>query len=494
MKDIILCADPESLMHPEFLGLDGVELDSVSWLYATSDAFQARKSVDSGKIKEAWIMSTYELDGINLAAAICKDDPNLKVYLITNQASGSELSRATTAGIAGILTTGAFNKRFSDLLRVRSTNYTASDAVAASDSDEVLDETAPSISSHPAHPNIQPPAASNIHETQNEDGSKEICVDRKPKIPSDSDLQRVQSSIYMSSDPAKNTSRSNRGTNAFTISFFGGSGGVGKSTISSLCAYRAAKLGYRCVALDCDMQFGDLHQIMSSVPKLSIDDLLANPGEIARLSLATPNNTPALICAPDRLESSELLNTYIEELMGICSSEFDLIFVNTGASWEESHAQLLEMSAVSVFLIDQRVSSVHACRHALDLCMRLGIASASFVYALNKCKRGALFSGIDIANALQGAHVFEIRDGGMEVEEMLGAGLAQDLMASKNEICTSIDDMLSDLLPMTPARNSSLDNTQSFQYPERRRRRKNTGCEPVYQKSKHSRQKSRISK
>src|SRR5699024_7745882 len=108
---------------------------------------------------------------------------------------------------------------------------------------------------------------------------------------------------------------------------------------------------------------------------------------------------------------------------------------NTGASWEEQHALLLERSSKALFLVDQRPSSLRACRHALDLCARCGIATGPFVFAANRCAKGALLTSLDVSCALQGAHAVELRDGGREVEEVVGAGQPLDLVASKNELC-----------------------------------------------------------
>ncbi|MFR8831758.1 MAG: chromosome partitioning protein ParA, partial [Eggerthella lenta] len=120
---------------------------------------------------------------------------------------------------------------------------------------------------------------------------------------------------------------------------------------------------------------------------------------------------------------------------------------NTGAAWAEQHALLLERSSKALFLIDQRPSSLRACQHALDLCARCGIATGPFLYAVNRCSKNALFTSIDVSCSLRGAHVFELKDGGGEVEELLGAGLPFDLLASRNDLCASLERVLSGVLP-----------------------------------------------
>ena len=90
---------------------------------------------------------------------------------------------------------------------------------------------------------------------------------------------------------------------------------------------------------------------------------------------------------------------------------------------------------------------MRACKHALDLCARCGVAAGPFKFALNRCTKGAPLTAMDVSCALQGAPVFELKDGGREVEEYLGGGAAADLLDSGNEFCESVVRMVEQLLP-----------------------------------------------
>jgi pilus assembly protein CpaE len=97
-------------------------------------------------------------------------------------------------------------------------------------------------------------------------------------------------------------------------------------------------------------------------------------------------------------------------------------------------------------MLDQRPSSVRACNHALDLCARCGIATTSFSYLLNFCSKKSLLSALDVSCALKGAKVYEIKDGGTEVGELMGAGMAHKLAKLNNPLCTSIEKLLEETL------------------------------------------------
>ena len=232
---------------------------------------------------------------------------------------------------------------------------------------------------------------------------------------------------------------------AFVLTVVSGSGGAGKSAVSSLGALIAESWGYKTLLLDCDLQFGDVASIVGAEQALCIDEALAHPERLqAEIS---QSRSFCVLAAPTRLEASEEVVLRLPELLEHIAEAFDVVVVNTGASWAEQHALLLERSSVALFLIDQRVSSVRACRHALELCARCGIAATPFHYALNRCAKGAPLSVVDVSSALQGAPVFELKDGGRDVEDFLSGGAARQLIQSKNEFTKSLEKAMERLLP-----------------------------------------------
>ncbi len=224
------------------------------------------------------------------------------------------------------------------------------------------------------------------------------------------------------------------------VSIVSGSGGTGKSSVAVLAALLAQKRGIRTLVLDADFQFGDLKYLLGYKETLDATDILEHPEQIE--ALLKVDTWPALLSAPTRLEYAEVVEGRISELLAYLKPHFDLIVVNTGSFWSELQIQLLEASNSVFFLVDQRPSSVRACNHALDLCARCGIATTSFSYLLNFCSKRSLLSSIDVSCALKGAKVYEIKDGGGEVSELLGAGMAHKLSRLNNSFCSSIEAVL----------------------------------------------------
>lgn len=231
---------------------------------------------------------------------------------------------------------------------------------------------------------------------------------------------------------------------ALVMPIVSGSGGAGKSSVSVVSAFVSRDRGYRTLLLDYDLQFGDAAVLAGTPDALTIDEVLERPDLLEReLGRGAPLT---VLAAPSRIEMAEAAVESMPRLLDRLADEFEVIVANTGAAWAEQHAVLLERSATTLFLVDQRASSVRACQHALELCTRCGIATGPFRFAVNRCVKNAPLTAIDVSSALQGAPVLELRDGGRDVEDYLGSGSVEELIASKNEFCASVASALDELL------------------------------------------------
>lgn len=231
----------------------------------------------------------------------------------------------------------------------------------------------------------------------------------------------------------------------YLLSVVGAGGGVGKSSISVVAAYLAQSKGYRTVLLDADLQFGDIQYLTGRDDALTLDEAVSAPVKLETLDCS--GRHPALLAAPTRLEYSEVVAGQLPGIIDTLRGRFDVVVVNTSPMWADIHLHLLEAGGNTLFILDQRPSSIRACKHALQLCARAGVATQPIVFALNRCSRQALFSSIDVTCALQGAHVVELAEGGRDVEELLGTGAPVELIDSGNPLCQSLTRVLNDLLP-----------------------------------------------
>ena len=398
---IALCVDEETWRNPALVGLEGESLEAQDWLAVYADGEEARAGIAADRaIVEAWVVSCEDVEPINLAATLKADRPELCVRLVGFEGNGSLYSRAYNASIDEVMEASSFVKRYADeKRRARPMRGVTADV--------------------PVAVRAVPPA---------EELSAEEAVAALP--------------LPATLPPAATALARPRG---FVLPIVSGSGGAGKSSVAVASAFIASKMGYRVLLLDYDLQFGDACALAGAAAGLAIDEALAHPEQLEQLLMKNLN--PTVIAAPRRLEDAERTAhdaaSFIDDLAGA----FDLVVANTGAAWAEYHAALLERSSAALFLVDQRASSIRACRHALELCARCGIATGPFQFALNRCRKGSPLSPVDVSCALQGAFVHEIEDGGPDVEDFLGAGAVSDLIESGNPFCTSLERVLTKVLP-----------------------------------------------
>lgn len=336
---------------------------------------------------------------INLAAALCADVPERDVYLMEDNPTEALASRARSAGIRGIL------NRLQAMRLLQ------------------MDLTQPVM-----RPQLPEP---------------ERLVFDGLQQPSDHVPQESPVVLREHTPQAAPINRVGQGR---VIGFLSGRGGVGKSTVALMTAFLAKQGGARVALVDLDLQFGDIDYLAGREPG----------GTICRFSLEQmcmdasapeyPDDAMMLIVPPKHPEQGESYIAHIPALLSSLAAQRDLVVVNTGAFWTETHAQIAQSCDYLAFLMDQRATSVEACKQVADLCLRMQLPQARFLYLLNGCGKRAPLSTLDVSLALGGVEVAGIADGGPLVDELLALGCPLELLASENAFVTSLEILLDPIL------------------------------------------------
>lgn len=385
MSRVALCVDSESAQRPQVIGLPDEVLEAQSWLELLCDAEEARAALlHAQDVAEAWVVSCNNMEAVNLAAALKADVPQRPVLLVSQEQGGSVRSCAAKAGIDQVIDFAQLTHLYAQRKALRGAAF------------------APEV--------IR--------------GNPERPVSRPDLVGLD---------VFPSE------------AKSFFLPVVSGSGGSGKSTVSLLMAMLLQRAGLKTLLVDFDLQFGDLDALAGVPDAMGVDDLLRSPARVGQL--VPQDGMPALLKAPVRLEDAESLGARIPQVLDAVQGRFDVVVANTGAFWTEVQAQLLERSSKALFLIDQRASSLRACKHALDLCARCGIAASPFVFVPNRCEKGAPLTSIDVSCSLHGATSYELAEGGMEVEEALAEGQPLDLLNEENALVESLDQLLRNVVP-----------------------------------------------
>lgn len=424
----VLCLDSEAYGHPEMLGLGDERFEAQPWLTVYCDAEEARSALrrDIG-CEPVWVVSSDTMEGINLAAALKRDCGDREVSLVSFGGSGSVVGRCEAAGVSLIHTQEEFARRYTECKRRHLEERRASEQATQGVRGEAVRRSIAAL-------RVEEPLVELPGPRTDAQGDA-----MSPNGPSGTVPQTA------AREHAVSIGKAAVGQGAFVMALVSGSGGVGKSSLAACCAVHAQACGLKTLVIDADMQFGDMGYLVGAKDSADIAELALDPGRAARIE-AEPG-MPALACAPKRLEESEAIVDHMARLIAGVRPHFDLVVINSGSFWSELHAQIIESSDLTLFVLDQRPSSIRACTRALDLCRRCGIATQSFRFVLNFCSRHALLTSIDVSCALQGARVEEVKDGGKEVGELLGAGLPRELLASKNPFSESVRALCERLVP-----------------------------------------------
>lgn len=479
-RAVALCADEMSVRHPELLGLAGESLLSQPWLKVFSSGEELRRYLASDRqAEEVWVASCEDVEPINVAASVKADGRGRRVHLISaGMASGSEATRAMMAGLDPSLSLQQLVQRYAwrksqaaslasgmqeggarkrpparDVERTAPLAQGGASAVCPRSA-----EATRSVSSGRLAPPAQPAQATRIappvaapRPTRSAQSAQHVQQAQpfRQAQPARPEQPAQHAQPPRPAPPAQPALRPQR---AFVLPVVSGSGGAGKSTVAVVAAFLCQRMGYRTLLADFDLQFGDMARLSGEPDAMAVDDLVANPARIE--SLRPADDAPAVLAAPRRLEDSEAVVASMPAVIKALAGRFDVIVANTGAFWAEQHAVLLESSSRTLFLVDQRPSSLEACRHALDLCARCGIATGPFVFGVNRAAKNALFSSVDVSCALNGSYALELAFGGADVEELVGAGYVRELLRDGNALSASVERMLIDVLPDAEGRLS----------------------------------------
>lgn len=353
---VALCADSNCLKDPIDLGLKGERILEQTWILPFADALIARQYLREHPGTETWVVSSDSIDGINLAAALKKDNRESNVHLFIPSPSGSKMSRCQNAGIIPI----CGSREFAHLYTAKKLDCVAPERIQPSrpigsqggsslgtqDRSKVTVTRIDRNSNAPTGPlptieiedipmltrvdgraqdrsALQHPEAKERlqgHSLAQEDEGKNSSFDRAKDIPNKS--IRVVSHTAVATEEG-----------ATIVSVVSGSGGTGKSSVTAMAALLAQKRGIRTLLLDADFQFGDLKYLLGYKDTLDTSDILEHPEQID--ALLKVDTWPALLAAPAHLEYSELMNERIGELLNYLKPHFDLIVVNTGSTWSD---------------------------------------------------------------------------------------------------------------------------------------------------------------
>ena len=460
-QPIVLCADSFSLRFPEVLGLPDEQLSSQAWLKVFSDGEEARGYVaEHPETPEVWVLGSDDMEAINLAAAIkadCAQGPDAgtgAVYLVTEEA-GDVPYRAQAADLDGILSPARFVCRYAEekigwakRCQVRVTLIPGAKVLEDRRSRDVAEELPVGATAQVPVTSAPKVAAPVDEHVAFERVSETAATVEEKMVPAAAQVVPVVQTEHQSEAETRAARTAIRRAALFPV--ISATGGAGKSTVAALGALSAARLGRKVLLVDADFQFGDMAAMLADSDGVgkrrpTFDEVLDGTFDMEVLAAETREGQVAVLGALASPERAEACEERFPAVLAEALRFFDVVVVNTGASFGEVQATLIDRATRVLYVLDQRPFGIRVASGVLNLCSRCGIATGAFTFLVNRCHRGGLYTGADVAGAL-GYAATELPDGGLEAEELTAAGRTSDLLVACNPLAREMQTVMDGLL------------------------------------------------
>ena len=157
-------------------------------------------------------------------------------------------------------------------------------------------------------------------------------------------------------------------------------GGAGKTAVSSnLSVALAQRHPGRVVAVDLDVQFGDLGLAMSLSPEHTLAQLArANQIDATTLKLhltPAPDGLFMLAGANDPVDADSISHAHVSYVLSMLAENFDFVIVDTPAGLDELTLAALECATDLLLVSSLDVTSIRSLRKALDAFDHIGISA-----------------------------------------------------------------------------------------------------------------------
>jgi pilus assembly protein CpaE len=155
-------------------------------------------------------------------------------------------------------------------------------------------------------------------------------------------------------------------------------GGSGKTAVSSnLAVALAQRHPGRVVAVDLDVQFGDLGLALSLTPERTLAQLArANQIDATTVKLHLTSSSRGLFVlagANDPVDADSIGHAHVSQVLPLLAESFDYVIVDTPAGLDERTLAALECATDVLLVSSLDVTSIRSLRKAHDALDHLGI-------------------------------------------------------------------------------------------------------------------------
>lgn len=262
------------------------------------------------------------------------------------------------------------------------------------------------------------------------------------------------------SAPQKNSSLLEKPSNITAV--LSAKGGVGKSVLTAMLAYRFARSGKDVAIVDCDIQFGDMQFLLGASSANSLFEVIEEPAamlqDISAYGVSIKENVTLYTFgqSPERIE---LVFGKIATLLKAIAQHHDAVFINTGSFWTLFQFEIIEGSSEVLCVTGQSIVATRATQALLQLCQKMGVPTTQFLYVVNNMKPYGLGQH-EIADALSVTSPYSIDSIGRDFDIYIDAGNCEQAFELFEQEGSQFESLAQDLAQKM---NLSFSDVDAFQ-------------------------------
>lgn len=166
-------------------------------------------------------------------------------------------------------------------------------------------------------------------------------------------------------------------------------GGSGKtSVLSNLAVVMAQRFPGEVVAVDLDLQFGDLSDALLLEPRYTIADVAKLPGQLDGTTLKaflTRRQDLFILCAPTTPAEADLISPeVVANVVRLLQKEFTWVLIDTAAGLIEPSLTVLDQSSDLILLASLDSFSIRNLKKTIEIMDQIGVVVPSRHLVLNR--------------------------------------------------------------------------------------------------------------
>lgn len=240
------------------------------------------------------------------------------------------------------------------------------------------------------------------------------------------------------------------------VTFFGGKGGVGKTTLAvNLAVALQRRTHKRVVLFDADFFFGDVGVHLGLPAERNVIDLVKQIDQLkpALLDqvLITHKSGIRVLQNPIHPEEAELIAPdHVERLLKFLAEMYDYVIVDCQPSYDERMLVALEQADDIMLVITPEIGPIKNTSHFLSLAGKLGIALDKVHLILNRANSDVGIGVAEIERTLRHRVEYQIISGGRPVVLSVNRGVPLMLTQIDHPIAQQIVRMADQINKKTP--------------------------------------------